>query len=71
MSTSCIFTHNFKSKYNKGTTTIHMCVKSVGNFSKIVKLTFVVNKVSDKKDVSVFVKKGIVDTSLYIIHWYV
>ena len=36
-----------------------------------VKLTFVVNKVSDEKDVSVFMKKETVDTSLYIKHCYI
>ena len=48
-----------------------MCVKSVGNFSRFVKLTFVVYKVLDENDVSMFMKKGIVDTSLYIKQCYV
>ena len=71
MSNFYIFAHYFIRKYRKASPTIHMCVRLAQNFSKFVKLTFVVNKVSDEKDVSVFMKKETVDTSLYIKHCYI
>ena len=71
MSTFYIIAHYFIRKYRKANPTIHICVKLAPNFSKFVKLTFVVNKVSDEKGVSVFMKKETVDTSLYIKHCYI